>query len=191
MKFDGTSWVPVGNAGFSAGYAGGPDLAFSPTDGSPYVAYADQGNSWKTTVMKFDGANWVNIGNPGFSAGQAGWSSLAFSPFGQPYVAFVDEADSGYTTVMKYDSAFVGLNEVKEFRSFLYPNPTSKELTINLKNLPDIKYIEIDDLKGIIMFETQTNEGKIVLDFDNYPVGIYLVKVKTGNSNWIGKFCKH
>ena len=38
MKFDGTNWVNVGNAGFSAGEADYISLAFSPS-GQPYVAY--------------------------------------------------------------------------------------------------------------------------------------------------------
>ena len=68
MKFDGTNWVNVGNAGFSAGEAGWSSLAFS-SSGQPYVAYTDYGNSDKATVMTFDGTNWVNVGNAGFLGG--------------------------------------------------------------------------------------------------------------------------
>jgi len=79
MKFDGTNWVNVGNAGFSAGPVAYTSLAFSPS-GEPYVAYVENGTSGKATVMKFNGTNWVNVGNAGFSAGMAGCTSLAFSP---------------------------------------------------------------------------------------------------------------
>ncbi len=70
MKFDGTNWVDVGNAGFSAGTADWTSLAFSPVDSQPYVAYwrlwiAFNGNA---TVMKFNGTNWVYVGAAGFSA---------------------------------------------------------------------------------------------------------------------------
>ena len=40
MKFDGTNWVNVGSAGFSAGESEYESLAFSPS-GQPYVAYQD------------------------------------------------------------------------------------------------------------------------------------------------------
>jgi hypothetical protein len=53
MKFDGSSWVNVGSAGFSAGAAGNSSLAFSPS-GQPNVAYSDGANSEKATVMKYD-----------------------------------------------------------------------------------------------------------------------------------------
>jgi hypothetical protein len=52
-KFDGTHWVSIGTAGFSAGSAEYTSLAFSPT-GVPYVAYQDHVNGSKATVMKFD-----------------------------------------------------------------------------------------------------------------------------------------
>ncbi len=83
MKFDGTNWVNVGNAGFSTTVALYTNLAFNDTD-QPYVAFQDWGNSYKTTVMKFDGTNRVNAGNKGFSSGEAGFLSLAFSQTGKP-----------------------------------------------------------------------------------------------------------
>jgi hypothetical protein len=103
MTFNGTNWVYVGNACFSAGGAGWESLAFSPMNNQPYVAYCDSANSYKATVMTFNGTNWVNVGNVGFSVGQADYESLAFSPSdGQPYVAYMDKANSGKATVMKF-----------------------------------------------------------------------------------------
>ena len=53
MKFDGTNWVNVGKAGFSAGDIWYTSFAFSPS-GEPYVAFTDWVNSYKATVMKYD-----------------------------------------------------------------------------------------------------------------------------------------
>lgn len=55
MKFDGTNWVNVGNAGFSVGEVDFPSLVIS-SSGEPYVAFEDYGNSYKATVMKYDSA---------------------------------------------------------------------------------------------------------------------------------------
>ena len=41
----------VGNAAFSAGEAQYISLAFSPSDGHPYIAYSDDANSPKATVI--------------------------------------------------------------------------------------------------------------------------------------------
>lgn len=62
MKFDGTSWVNVGDAGFSAGATNYTSLAFSPSR-VPYVAYEDCGNGFGATVMKYDSV-FVGIDNP-------------------------------------------------------------------------------------------------------------------------------
>ena len=98
------SWQDVGNAGFSAGEAWYESLAFNPSDSLPYVAFQDNANSNKATVMKFDGDNWVNVGNAGFSADRADNTSLAFSPSNnQPYVAYEDWGNSEKATVMMFN----------------------------------------------------------------------------------------
>ena len=96
-------WKNFGNVGFSAGEADYISLAFRSSDGQPYVAYVDKGNSDKATVMKFDGTNWVNVGNAGFSSGRIWNTCLAFSPSGQPYVAYKDSIHSSKATVMEFD----------------------------------------------------------------------------------------
>ena len=102
MKFDGTNWVNVGTAGFSASIAIFTSLAFS-TSGEPHVAYTDYVNGDKATVKKFDGTNWVDVGSPGFSISLAHHLSLAFSPGGEPHVAFQDYGNPFKATVMKFD----------------------------------------------------------------------------------------
>ncbi len=101
MKFDGTNWVTVGSAGFSAGFAYYASLAFAQ-DGTPYVVYEDAGNNYRATVMKFDGANWVTVGSAGFSPLSAFFTSLVFAPDGTPYVAYEDNVNYR-ATVMKFD----------------------------------------------------------------------------------------
>src|ERR1039457_4489003 len=77
-------WQNVGVAGFSADEADYISLAVS-SNGQPYIAFTDWGNSYKATVMKFDGINWVNVGNAGFSSGGVQFISLALDVFDQPY----------------------------------------------------------------------------------------------------------
>jgi len=52
MKFDGTSWVVVGTADFSAGNSNYQSMVIDAS-GTLYVAYVDYVNSSKTTVMQF------------------------------------------------------------------------------------------------------------------------------------------
>jgi hypothetical protein len=94
-------WTDVGSAGFSADTAAYTSLAFAP-DGTPYVAYSDYFNGYKTTVKKLSGSDWIDVGTPGFSAGDAYFISLAFAPDGAPYVAFQDGGHDYKSTVMKF-----------------------------------------------------------------------------------------
>ena len=97
-------WLNVGNPGFSPGKTQFTSLVFNTFDSLPYVAFQDQGNSWKATVMKFDGTNWIVVGNPGFSSAEADWIALAFCPTDhEPYVVFQDYGSAQKATVMKFD----------------------------------------------------------------------------------------
>src|SRR5439155_17247700 len=53
MKFMDGTWQIIGNAGFSAGGALTTSLAISH-DSVPYVAYVDNGNEAKATVMIYN-----------------------------------------------------------------------------------------------------------------------------------------
>ena len=101
MKFDGSDWVGVGTAGFSAGAASYVKLKFY--NGTPYVAYQDDGNESGVTVAKFENDSWSVVGSAGFSEGSASYVSLCFDG-SVPYVAYSDEANTSGLTVMKYES---------------------------------------------------------------------------------------
>ena len=99
-------WSPVGVSGFSSGAAKEVALAVvtsglnpGPGGGTPYVAYVDDANADKVTVVRFDGASWVPVGTPGFSAGAAACVSLVVTG-GEIFVAYQDYAAGQRATVM-------------------------------------------------------------------------------------------
>ena len=104
-KFDGNSWVDVGNsAGFSSDYVSSISLKID-SNNFPYVAYRDHQNLFnpKATVMKYNGTDWISVDNPCFSTNNIGAISLALNSDNIPYVAFMDMAgSSSKATVMKY-----------------------------------------------------------------------------------------
>jgi hypothetical protein len=189
MKFNGTNWMNVGNIGFSG--TGYESLAFNLSDGEPYVAFTDGENSDEGTVMKFNGTNWVNVGNAVFSAGEALCTSLAFSPSdGEPFVAYSDGADSGKATVMHYDSVFVGINEPKESRLSLYPNPATDKITVELSGATQSGNLTIVDIEGQELITRQSNESKILFDISNLTSGVYFVRLTNDKIVDVGKFIK-
>ena len=104
MKYNGSNWVNVGPAGFTAGTVTYTSLAIDGS-GNLYLAFADNANSNKVTVEKYNGSAWAIIGSAGFSAGAATYITLALDPGGTPYVVYSDAGNSNKATVMKYNGS--------------------------------------------------------------------------------------
>ena len=94
------AWQHIGASGFSAGT--GSSMALDAAD-VPYVAYVDQDNGNKISVMKLSGSNWVPVGTT-VSTGMALGPSLVLDSSGNPYVAYKDYDQSDKITVMRFDS---------------------------------------------------------------------------------------
>ena len=105
MKFNGSSWVTVGVAGFSAGFGATETTIALDSSGMPYVAYVDPYNSQIATVMKFNGTTWEIVGTEAFSAGTAQCPSIVIDSSNTPYVAYRDYANGGKATVMKFNGS--------------------------------------------------------------------------------------
>ena len=78
---------------FSAGAVYYTSLAID-NSGMPYVAYRDQGQGGKATVMKYTGTGWELVGTAGFSSNQVDDISLAIDDSGTPYMAYRDWGNS-------------------------------------------------------------------------------------------------
>ena len=103
IKFDpGISLV--GSSGFSTGSVSFTSIA-TDASGTPYVAFADGGNSKKIAVKKYDGANWIDVGTPGFSIGEAQNITLKIDGSGNAYVLYCDLGNSNKTMVKKFDGS--------------------------------------------------------------------------------------
>jgi hypothetical protein len=98
MKFNGTSWVTVGTAGFSASSNVYNFSIVFDASNMPYVAYVGGDNLIE--VKHFNGTSWTNVGTSGL-ANQAEGLSFALDASGTPYVAYVDYGANYKTTVRK------------------------------------------------------------------------------------------
>jgi len=98
MKFDGTSWITLGNTNlwFSQGA-----LALDH-DNVPYVGGSfSEGGSTRGTIMKFDGTSWVTVGDP-FSTSEYVIPSLALDSNNVLYAAIANGSGDG--KVKKFDT---------------------------------------------------------------------------------------
>ena len=69
-------WQDEGPGTFSPGEAYYLDLAVD--DDTIFVAFRDNANGNRASLMKFDGTNYTYVGSPGFSAGGAQFTKLDF-----------------------------------------------------------------------------------------------------------------
>jgi len=92
MKYNGNSWVVVGSAGFSAGSASEPSIAFDSND-VLHIAYVDGDDFGKAIVMKFNGSSWVNVGSSGFSVSRIDNPKLKFDSNNIAFLLYEDFSD--------------------------------------------------------------------------------------------------
>ncbi len=80
------------------------------------------------------------------------------------------------------------INEIgNPFSMDIYPNPAINELTVEMKQKAEI---EISNIKGQVIKTIHCNDSKTTIDTGNFPVGVYIIKVKTDKGIAIKKFIK-
>jgi hypothetical protein len=99
LRFNGTSWEPVGQTGISDSTVKHISLATYNSD--IYAGFQDVAQSNAVTVMRFV-TSWQVVGQSGFSAGYATNIKLVIDN-GTPYVAYMDPSRA---TVMKYSGSW-------------------------------------------------------------------------------------
>lgn len=106
------TWSYVGESqGFSPGNAAYTSMVFD-NNNQAMVAYQDQLNQSKVSVMRFDGSAWLFVGSSVISESAAAYIDLAYNKsINQPYIVFQDFAHAGKASVMHFDGsnwAYVG-----------------------------------------------------------------------------------
>jgi hypothetical protein len=190
MKFNGTSWVYVGDAGFSAGPAAFVRCAFGPNS-RPYVTYRDAANGQKASVMTYDGASWVNVGNAGFSDGRADFTDLIFNNSGVAIVGYQDFAHQGKVTVKNYIFVIVGMDGKEQNQLSVFPNPATDFVQVNLAKATGTENeIRVMDVTGKMVYSTSSDASTVTLNVSGFASGIYFVQVKNSTFTVTGKFFK-
>ncbi len=100
-RFNGTAWVLVGPANFSA-TTSSARLAIS-SSGTPYITIKEGYNGSTFSVLRFDGTNWVAVGPTGFgNLSTTALTHLAIDATGAPHV-FSANATNNKANVLKYN----------------------------------------------------------------------------------------
>jgi len=73
----------------------------------------------------------------------------------------------------------------------LFPNPVSTVLQVNMNSTIEGKVrVQITNTLGTVLYTGQKNESRFLIPFNNYPQGIYFIKVEYGNKFMIRKILK-
>lgn len=79
----------------------------------------------------------------------------------------------------------------KDERVSVFPNPSSDFITVRLDDKEGLKQIFIFQLSGFPKAYREVYENETKFDITNYPNGIYLIKIVTGNKIETIRFEKH
>lgn len=166
-KYNGSSWVSVGDTSFSSDVASYVSLAFNNSN-TPYVVFEDWANGNKATVMSFNGTSWVLVGSAGFSDSAVISTSIAIDNSGTIYVAYQNNNGGGTIAVMKYTGgAWVQVG------ALLPPSYFISNLAIDGSGTPYVAYVDIYNGFGFMKKFDGTNWinlGPYVVPYVmNYP----------------------
>lgn len=102
----GNVFTHVTTTGISSGAVDNTAFAVSKSDNKMYVAFRDNANSGKLTVMQYTGSAWALLGNAGISQGAVNYSigiaTITTINGNEVYVAYSDAANGNRLTIMRW-----------------------------------------------------------------------------------------
>jgi hypothetical protein len=175
--FDFTADFDPGAGTFNLISTGNADVFVSALDSSGNFMWAKSSDGLglcDSRCIIVDASGHINI---------IGWfwgPSITFDPFvlmhagGTNVDCFITRIDTGYIQSGIAQENLVGNN-------WLFPNPATDNLTIDLGNVKNAD-VAITDVAGRIIFATTTNASqKIELSTINFAEGIYFVRIHAGD----------
>lgn len=127
LKFDGTSWVSVGdNVKIADGFL--PIMALD-NNNALHVLFSDSTLEFKNSVIKFNGASWETVGPTGFSVSNSFGSNLVFDSANTPYIGTIENFQN--YSVRKFNG--VGWQQLGASYEHTDFSPDGNSELINLK----------------------------------------------------------
>jgi hypothetical protein len=91
---------------------------------------------------------------------------------------FASETDdrSKWEAILKSESLSVSDSELRSSSIKIYPNPAKDKFTITLKNVNNIKHVEIYNILGKRVYQNSRLNSALVVENTEFKTGVYLVK---------------
>ncbi len=160
-----------------------------------YISAA--GNNTTVSVLDSSSCRFIAgdsiVLKPGFHA-HAG-TSLLCKIFKRPALKsseILELNDLSITSYSDEDSSNDSANNNTCVLYDIYPNPTKNEITIDLKNMAEnsLCLIQIYNSNGIQVYEQSANNSIITIDVSTFPIGQYIINVKSNSKIYCKSFIK-
>jgi len=105
------------------------------------------------------------------------------------YVVIVRDANDCLEAATVTVEFLEGIDELNDNALMIYPNPSSKQVTIRL-NTRDIISLSLLDVRGSLIKVYQDNElhdGIFVLDVTDIPAGVYYINLRSEKGSLVKK----
>lgn len=135
------------------------------------------GIGWGATNNISLGANWWGTTDTNIIDGAIFDNKDDFKMGKISYQPFLTQANSqckAYIPPAKTEEILIEKNLVT-----VYPNPVTN--TLSLKSDNPIKDVSLYNLVGKLVYHAQANDNMLVINTQEYPVGVYLYKITTGD----------
>ena len=181
-KYNGTSW-DLHSENVSGGATGNCQIDVDNND-HLILAFRDETQGGKTTVLKYDGTTWGHLGLPGFTPIAEG-HSLEVSADGVPYIAYSDANESEKASVKKYEVLELSVVEQSANILELYPNPNNGEFTV--KTNKGAQY-EIYSVDGKRLHQGMFNNEQGKVSVPHLPKGMYILTIVDHSNRHSSRF---
>ena len=99
-----------------------------------------------------------------------------------------DETGTADGFSIDYEGGQVGVGNLACQEITMYPNPAKEQL--NLVHSTPIRQVDIFNAEGERIHSETPGSEDVTLNISRYPVGIYIVRITTGEGTFVRKFVK-
>lgn len=159
-RYTGSAWTSIASGSISSGFISGADLEIG-SNGQIYVAFQDQANGNKTTVVKYMNSSWSVVGAVGLTTASAINPDLALDNNDNPYVAQLEGSGNKDVTVYKFNGT--SWTDVGTGTTTAYGNlnhNVSANLEIN-NNVMYLSFADENQKSTVMKYELTTNINQI------------------------------
>lgn len=131
---------------------------------------------------------WIDCNNG--NALISGETGRSFTPLANgDYAVHIEDGVNIVTSTCNNVNVSATSRLENELGIHCYPNPTTGIVTIQGKDTEKLDVEVLDPLGRLVLSQT-VNSAKIELDLSGYPVGVYMLQVKSGNQRMSQKIIK-